>query len=298
MSSRSAIQLLVPSVLLLHLLALPAALAAQEGEDFVPGCNLPFAAIAVQHPIDSGDAGCGIAGKAAADDANHAQNRAKNNFCAAGDPVTLTRDDFVKLQAAVDGAGIPYGSPKRLPPDRKVLHDLVTTAGGATVGEGSKVRFVTLILGAHYSDTKSGESVNCGEPGNEPNDIHVPTVQAAGAEECESITVEMSPHGRPAGWTPKALQKAGAPVRITGQLFFDASHKPCIPGKQRNPKRIASWEIHPVYAVDVCTATTLAECPVDDESKWRPLAAPPAAPAAPPESATPPASTTPPPPAR
>jgi hypothetical protein len=273
MTSRSAVPFLVPAALLL--LALPAALYAQEGEDFVPGCPLPFAAIAVQHPIDSaGDAGCGIEGKAASDDPNHAQNRAKNNFCATGDAVTLTQDDFAKLQAAVDTAGIPSGSPKTLPADRKVLHDLYTTAGGAKVGEGTKVRYVAFVLKAHYSDTKTGEAVNCGESGNEPNDIHIPTVQAPGADECQSVTAEMSPHGRPKGWTPQALQKAGAPVRITGQLFFDGSHKPCTPGTPRNPKRIASWEIHPVYAVDVCTASTVAECPIDDDSKWHPLAAP------------------------
>jgi hypothetical protein len=283
MSSRSAVPFLVPAALLLLVpLALPASLVAQEGEDFAPGCPLPFASIAVQHPIDSGDARCGIEGKSAADDANHAQNRAKNNFCATGDAVTLTQDDFVKLQKAVDDAGIPSGSTKSLPPDRKVLHDLHTTGGGAKVGEGTKVRFVTFVLKAHYSDTRTGEAVNCGLPGNEPNDIHIPTVQATtgtAADECQSVTAEMSPHGRPDGWTPKALQGLGAPVRITGQLFFDGSHKPCTPDTVRNPKRVSSWEIHPVYAVDVCSASTLAECPIEDDSKWHPLAAATAAPA-------------------
>lgn len=280
MSSRSAVPFLIPAALLLVLLALPASLVAQEGEDFVPGCAFPFTA--VQHPIDSGDAKCGIEGRSASDDANHAQNRAKNNFCATGDPVTLVQDDFVKLQKAVQDAGIPSGSTKSLPPDRKVLHDLYTTAGGAKVGEGTKVRFVAFILKAHYSDTNTGEAVNCGLPGNEPNDIHIPTVQATtgpGAEECQSVTAEMSPHGRPSGWTPKALVGLGAPVRITGQLFFDGSHKPCTPDKPRNPKRVASWEIHPVYAVDVCTASTLADCPIGDDSKWHPLGAAAAAPA-------------------
>jgi hypothetical protein len=271
--SRSVAPLLVLAALLAPLLALPAALAAQEGEKFDPGCPLPFAAIAVARPIDSG---CGIEGKAASDDANHAQNRAKNNFCATGDPVALTQDDFVKLQAAVDDAGIPYGSPKKLPADRKVFHDLYTTSGGAKVGEGTKVRFVAFVPKAHYSDVGSGEAVNCGEKGNPPNDIHIPLLQSLDdKDECKSITAEMSPHGRPDGWKPKALTKPGVPMRFTGHLFFDGSHKPCTPGTPRNPKRVASWEIHPVYAVDVCTAATLADCPIGDDSKWRPLAAPP-----------------------
>ena len=260
------------------LLAPPAALTAQDAPVFDPGCPLPFAKIATSHPIDGN---CGIEGKEASDDANHAQNRAKNNFCAQGDPVPVTQADFVGLQAAVDKAGIPSGSPKKLPADRKVLLNLFTTSGGATIGEGTKVRFVAFVLKAHYSDVGSGEAVNCGQKGNEPNDIHIPTVQDMSDEECASITAEMSPHSRPAGWTPKALTTPGVPMRITGQLFFDGSHKPCTEGQSRNPKRAASWEIHPVYAVDVCNASTLAECPIADDSKWRPLVAEPGASAPP-----------------
>jgi hypothetical protein len=283
-SARPGVRLLVPAVVLA--VTLPAVLAAQEGAQFDPGCPLPFADLAVTHPIDGN---CGIEGKSAADDANHAQNQAKNDFCANGDPVTVTQDDFVKLQAAVQDAGIPFGSPKKLPADRSVLHDLITGSSGAKIGEGTKVRFVAFVLlsaakqgaqpkgKAHYSDTKTGESVNCGEPGNEPNDIHIPTVQVPdpGADECASVTAEISPHSRPTGWTPKALNGAGVPLRFTGHLFFDGSHKPCTEGKG-NPKRVSSWEIHPVYAVDFCTGATLADCPAGDDTKWHPIASPPA----------------------
>src|ERR1700674_5599371 len=93
------------------LLALPAALAAQEGEAFEPGGALPFAKIAAPHPVDSK---CGIEGKAASDDANPAQNRPKTNLCPEGDPVAVTQPDSVGLQAAVAKAGIPSGSPKKL----------------------------------------------------------------------------------------------------------------------------------------------------------------------------------------
>jgi hypothetical protein len=41
-------------------------------------------------------------------------------------------------------------------------------------------------------------------------------------------------------------------VRLKGQLFFDASHVPCRPGKPVNPARSSVWEIHPIYSVDVC----------------------------------------------
>src|ERR1700686_4659856 len=193
------------------LLALPAAVTAREAPAFDPGCPFPFAKIAVSHPIDGN---CGIEGSKASDDANHAQNRAKNNFCAQGDPVAVTLADFVDLQTAVDKAGIPSGSPKKLPPDRKVLQNLYTGSGGATIGEGTKVRFVAFVLKAHYSDVGTGEAVDCGENGKEPNDIHIPTVQDMSDAECASITAEMSPHSRPAGWTPKALITPGVPMRI------------------------------------------------------------------------------------
>ena len=61
------------------------------------------------------------------------------------------------------------------------------------------------------------------------------------------------------------------PYRITGQLFFDASHKPCKNGKGPNPKRISIWEIHPAYAIDVCSNSTLASCKATDDSLWTPL---------------------------
>jgi hypothetical protein len=254
---------------LLACLALPAALTAQTGTKFDPGCPFPFANIAATHPID---ADCGPTGKAAAsDEKGAAQNKAKNNFCASGDPAWVTRLSFVKLQAAAVKAGVTFGSASQVPADRSLLQNIYKTSEGATIGEGSKVRLVAFIDKAHYSDVTSGESVNCGEKGVEQNDIHIPTVQAAGDDECTSVTAEMSPHSRPAGWTPDALNQVTAPVRITGQLFFDGSHRPCTAGHPQNPKRISLFEIHPVYSIDVCSGTTLADCPVGDESKWHPL---------------------------
>jgi len=259
---------------LVAMAALPGALAGQNGTAFDPGCPFPFADIAVKHTIDSD---CGVQGKTGASPENAAQNQAKNNFCATGNPARVTAVSFAKLQAAVVKAHIPFGDASHLPPDRSKLHDIYTTSDGNTIGEGSVVRLVAFVEQAHPSDVDSGESVNCGETGEEQNDIHIPTVKTAGADECTSVTAEMSPHDRPAGWTSDALNKPGVPVRITGQLFFDASHRPCKNGRG-SPKRVSLWEIHPVYAVDVCSGSTLADCPFDDDSKWHPLEAKPATP--------------------
>ncbi len=251
--------------------ALPAAAAA---DGLTPSCPLPFAAIAGKHPVD---ADCDAPGKPTSSDKTHAQNTAKNNFCATGDPAWVTRVSFRKLQAAAAQAGITFGSDSKLPEDRSALANIYKTSEGATIGEGSKVRLVAFVKDAHYSNVSNGESVNCGETGKEANDIHIVTVQDPADDECTSVTAEMSPHFRPDGWTPAALNALQAPVRFTGQLFFDGSHRPCTAGHPQNPKRIAIWEIHPVYAVDVCSGSTLADCPVGDETKWKPLVPAPAA---------------------
>ena len=47
---------------------------------------------------------------------------------------------------------------------------------------------------------------------------------------------------------------------------FDAAHQPCngtVHGSQ-DPARFTSWEIHPVYSVQVCKKNSLDECPADD----------------------------------
>jgi hypothetical protein len=56
-------------------------------------------------------------------------------------------------------------------------------------------------------------------------------------------------------------------------LFFDASHNLCAIGQPThgNPPRRSHWEIHPVYAIDVCKFTTIANCKVDANA-WTPLA--------------------------
>ena len=37
------------------------------------------------------------------------------------------------------------------------------------------------------------------------------------------------------------------------------------------PRRLSAWEIHPVYAIEVCINTSLSGCPRTDASKWQPL---------------------------
>src|SRR5262249_62280941 len=84
----------------------------------------------------------------------------------------------------------------------------------------------------------------------------------------------MIPHLRPDIFDPKFLipiAKRKIPVRISGQLFFDASHRPCGSTPPDSSVRGSLWEIHPIYALDVCRHNTLHECSASNESAWKPL---------------------------
>jgi len=256
------------SLLIVALLILALAISgrAVQAQDF-PGCALPFESIKEAHPIDSS---CGPEGRTASD-ANRLQNIAKNNFCATGDPVIVTFNTFPKLQQAAENQNIPFGSGQNLPDDRSVLKGIYTASDGKKIGEGSVVRLVAFVVDAHYSNVSNGESVNCKLHGKENNDIHIMLGPSSSTTACSTVTAEMSPHFRPAAWDQIAEINLRNPVRITGQLFFDASHRPCKNGRGPNPQRISIWEIHPVYMIDVCSGTTLAGCSASDESVWTPL---------------------------
>jgi hypothetical protein len=175
-----------------------------------------------------------------------------------------------------------------MPSDRGQLKDIATTAAGAKVGEGTVVVLEAKVLGSHYSNTKyniygngrgSGESVNCkGVPDAEGsteidrNDIHIELAAVGVTNHCLSVTAEISPHFRPDSWRRFHNMRSNGPgdnvnveakgvnfnklklARLTGPLFYDASHEPCSPGHTNvSPKRRSLWEIHPVYKLEVQT---------------------------------------------
>jgi len=239
-----------------------------------PGCRLPFAEIAGEHKIDTT---CGFGGDAEAGP-HQEQNKAKNNFCAGQGraPIPVQYKTFIDLQKAAqkmkDSGKLPFGSSKSLPKDRKILEEMLS-AGGSKIGEGSVVRVVAFVIDARNSGK---ESVNCGQTGNENNDIHIDLGMKSSDDACKSITAEMSPHFRPLTWARITNKRVHHdliqhPVRVTGHLFFDASHAPCRNGTRPFPNRASIWEIHPVYAFDVCRNGTLGTCGAGDESVWTPL---------------------------
>lgn len=253
--------------LLLLLIGAGIAAPVRSQDAFNPPCEIPYRHIATAG-LDI-DATCGPDGAAANDD-HKAQNRAKNNLCAQGQPVPLTFAAFKALQKAVKDKGIRFGSSNSLPEDRAELEDIVKIAN-RRVGEGDVVRYVGFLHNPRYSNTAQGESVNCKRGGQANNDIHVDIVRTRDEPACRSVTAEIIPHFRPRAWEVDQLRQVVHPVRFTGHLFFDASHKPCEPGKVHNPKRISVWEIHPVYQIEVCRFKSIANCGVRGTTEWLPL---------------------------
>jgi hypothetical protein len=189
--------------------------------------------------------------------------------------------------------------PTTVPPDRTRFTETVhTTTEGDDLGEGALVRYVGFLIEGHFTGK---ENVNCDLSKQANYDIHLafsaqrppasPTVTAAEALECGSITAEIIPRRRPVEWNllgrmskPSGQGLKGAlakiiahdldrPMRITGQLFFDGSHRVCANGHRvgGQPARASNWEIHPVYAIDVCDFRSLGTCRWDRDDVWTPL---------------------------
>jgi hypothetical protein len=261
----------------IELVLLSIALNAQQV--FQPTCGQFPEQIASAHQQRRIDKLCTAAfGDIPANDLNHRkQNEHKNDFCVSGTPIDITRDLFLQLHAAAKQKHIKFGDRINLP-DRAGLSDILTVQG-RTIGEGTLVRYVALIDEARHSSL-GGESVNCGKKGPANNDVHLDLVRNFDEDSCDSVTAEMSPHFRPSAWhrlagtgstKKRETPLAHNPVRITGPLFFDASHVSCQENLDTNPARVSVWEIHPVYSIDVCSETEISNCPANNESLWTPL---------------------------
>ena len=258
-------RVVVPLALGIALLVRPA--AAQVGGPFVAGCT-PVFGDSETHPLD---ADCGIEG-AGTTDAKKLESRAKNNFCATGGPARVTFMSFDRLQAVTEATDFVLGD------DRGGVKEVHTTTDGNTIGEGSVVTISGFVIRADVANRSGGESVNCNKGGSTRNDLHIhiaPTLSKAKANFCKAVVAEMSPHLRPDTWSGGSLMVAdGIPIRMTGHLLYDTSHRHAIcppAAKNKATARSSSWEIHPVYRVDICKNTTIASCDPRDDSKWMPF---------------------------
>ena len=236
-------------------------------EDVCPSSGTAFemslSKMPIPNPSHHGiDDRCPRAGSSKPTTPHGAQNAAKNNFLAEGDPVELTFEDFTELQSLTNKR-INAGEIKldkidkdHLPVNRTQLK---MTVNGKLLSEGTLVTLEGLVYSAHYSNTKfnrypqhkrgSGEANNCKCNRVDWNDIHIALVDDENDSECKSVTAEISPHYRSMLWSrfhdgqideiqaalPGLLKGKvvegmnGVPIkiRVRGPLFYDASHQPC-----------------------------------------------------------------------
>jgi hypothetical protein len=278
----------------LAVLLLPAAVSAKKPKFRTCGNKpLPFQLRRFTNKPQRIDSLCGNTGcfKGAANDK---QNAMKNNFCApTNEIIPVTLQTFVDLRDAANSEpSITIGEP---PPSRAKLANIMKLGDGTRLGEGKTVVFVGYVLDARHSNVDkddplnkgNGESVQCNLLGCAYNDIHIDlTADRNDRTPCHSVVAEIIPHYRPPAWDLFDSPDYAAflkthPVKITGQLFYDDSHVACTKdGKagfnpaRNNAKdfeRLALWEIHPIYAIDVCKNTDRSQCNLADASAWFPF---------------------------
>jgi hypothetical protein len=252
---------------------------------FPPDCPL-LAPDRVHREIDDtcGVEGCPESSSPEATRRHAAQNRAKNNFCAKPPAIDLPADFalFEQLQSRVAHAKprIDFGERNTLPSeeDRAKRLPSIGELARRPIGEGTLVRIAAYVRRAKSSDPESANCCSTKQP--ELNDIHLELVNATTKDECESVTAEMTPHWRPEAWATSNLPQLApkpplapkkVPVRITGQLFFDASHRAPACHVKGQPSRLSSWEIHPVYQIEICKKGALEACDVSNDIVWEPL---------------------------
>jgi hypothetical protein len=277
--------------LLILFCVVTAFVVAAEEPVFTPDMTeVPFAKIAQRHEIDRT---CPNTGKKDNNLFHYAQNAAKNNFSVKGASIPIAFTDFDRLEQS-SRQKIEAGEIKlegKYPADRALLQNLIKI-DGKPAGEGTAVSLEAYVFNAQYVNTKfnldkeghgrHGEAVDCDNPELDWNDMHIALCATSNpnTEECLTVTAEISPHYRPAIWSrfhdgQNALVEAVIPgllkqrvvqnhqagtelvrVRLSGPLFYDASHTPCnFDGEKvterHAPLRRAIWEIHPVYRIEI-----------------------------------------------
>lgn len=238
-----------------------------EGESTTQPCASDLSSCPIQ--------GCAAVGTDAAafNELKHGTSNGTANSATA-----VTVEMLVRLQSGADALGIQRRDFSASTRDK--LRSL--SLDGKPLGEGAWVRLAGYIVAApndpqhhHGAHPNTGESVNCNLHAPAENDYHIPIVPQPGGAECQSITAEMLPQGRPARWNLALLHddlpNRPALVMVVGPLFYDNAHdvdSDCSRPSTGNPKRVSLFEVHPVREFYVCPDTS---CSVDSLSGWQQL---------------------------
>jgi hypothetical protein len=187
-------------------------------------------------------------------------NVAKRFIARAGEPVSLTINNFEQLQADTDPDAIAHKK------EREHLTLTNRTAGTKTVSEGDRVSVSGFL--ARAADGSAAEKVNCklsNSTTKDGRDIHINIGPEPNLDEYDGIVVEMIPQLPVGDFIVPARTKAKAALKkamdaklrvlAIGTLFYDNEHRV---NKDKNndihgqPKRVSLWEIHPVLEFYVC----------------------------------------------
>jgi len=238
------------------------AFAEQDMNGFAlrPGCVLPYAAIApASDPFSSCDNAGRMRGSPLPSLTERLQSVAKNNLCSdATSPVPLRHSQLTEL---------PQPKPADIARSRMSLREL-TTISGRRIGEGTVIQMTGIIEKASVRNCRSaaagelpGDAVNCHVLGGLATSevaLRMRPLESKAGSSCEIAIANVVPHFRPVAWSNLDLKTPVPPVRITGQLYYDAAGDGC------------KWEVHPVYGIDVCTETDARKCDGAGNSAWLP----------------------------
>lgn len=239
-------------------------LSAQSAPRFAlrGGCTLPYEVAPTRDVFEFCDNAGRREGAAPPPLADRLRLDAQNNLCArAGTPLELALRDF---------GSFPKPPSSQLTASRLSLAAVVKDRGPA-VGEGTVVRTTGVITKARVAGCSgpeagkpAGELVSCNMLlGIRHSEIqlNLNTGRADETNTCGDVVAKIITHFRPRAWQDIDVRTPLPPVRITGQLFYDDTASGCSqPGR---------WEIHPVYAIDVCTSVDSA-CESGNPARWMP----------------------------
>lgn len=117
------------------------------------------------------------------------------------------------------------------------------------------------------------ESANCQLGGVNNSSWVLSLVQSRNDTREQSVTAQISPRHRPAGWDfekLEALAKDDAYIRVSGWLLLNTAQ---LNQRSFGKLRATNWEIHPVMQIEVCKST-ISECRKSSEGNngWVKLA--------------------------
>jgi hypothetical protein len=198
---------------------------------------------------------CPTTGCAVPDSPQAALNKLKRTMSRRGRPQVETAAHLLALQKSAEDL---VGNATVLTRDQRTKL--------AALGEGSFVELTGYLTGVPRM--AGPVEANCNRPGTANADLQFQVVDSLGATEARSAGATIVAQARGSNVTTDALadiQTRGYPVRVTGQLLYDNSR--FIASTVQAVQLSTLWEIHPVYAFEVCPS---GDC-IKSGTGWIPL---------------------------